>query len=77
MTGLGQLILSRKHHQSVVIGGNTGQPVTVTVVEIRGDKVRLGFVAPPHIDVDRLEIHQLKHPLADLPDSTKGQHDAA
>jgi carbon storage regulator len=46
------LVLSRKSNESIVINNN----VTVTVVEIRGDKVRLGIVAPKEVPVHRQEI---------------------
>lgn len=47
------LVLSRKPNESIVIGGN----VTVTVVEIRGDKVRLAFQAPNDIPIHRQEVY--------------------
>jgi carbon storage regulator len=40
--------------ESIVIGDE----ITVTIVDIRGDKVRLGITAPVHIPVHRLEIQQ-------------------
>jgi carbon storage regulator len=46
------LVLSRKKNESIVIGDN----VTVTVIEIRGDKVRLGIEAPRDVSVHRTEI---------------------
>ena len=49
---MGNLILTRKRNESVVIGGD----VTLTVVEIRGDKVRLGFRAPQGVRIDRSEV---------------------
>jgi carbon storage regulator len=48
------LILSRKKNESIVIGGL----VTVTVVDIRGDKIRLGIEAPREVDVHRQEVHE-------------------
>lgn len=50
------LILSRKESESIVIGGN----IEVCIVEIRGDKVRLGIEAPKEIPVDRHEVHVAK-----------------
>lgn len=47
------LVLSRKDNQSIVIGDN----VKITVVEIRGDKVRLGIEAPRAVSVHREEIY--------------------
>ncbi len=46
------LVLSRHRNQQIVIGDD----IVVTVVEIRGDKVRLGIDAPTHIPVHRLEV---------------------
>ena len=47
------LVLSRQRDESIMIGDN----VQVTVVDIRGDKVRLGIVAPPEIPVHRKEVY--------------------
>lgn len=52
------LVLSRKSNESIVIGGE----IRVTVVEIRGDKVRLGIVAPNEVKVNREEIEKLTNP---------------
>ena len=46
------LVLSRKKNESIVINDD----VVITVVEIRGDKVRLGIQAPRHIPVHRREV---------------------
>jgi carbon storage regulator len=46
------LVLSRGPGQSVVIGGN----VVVTVVEVKGDLVRLGIDAPREVPVHREEV---------------------
>jgi carbon storage regulator len=51
------LVLSRKSNESIVINNN----ITVTVVEIRGDKVRLGIVAPKEIPVHRQEVYDMIH----------------
>jgi carbon storage regulator len=48
------LVLSRQRDQAIVIGDD----VEVYVIEIRGDKVRLGINAPQHVAVDRQEIRQ-------------------
>lgn len=50
------LVLSRKRNESIVIG----KDVTLTVVEIRGDRVRLGVVAPRQVPIDRQEVHDRK-----------------
>jgi carbon storage regulator len=51
------LVLSRKTNESIVINDQ----VTVTVVEIRGDKVRLGITAPREITVHRQEVWDAIH----------------
>lgn len=48
------LVLSRARGQQVVIG----QGLTVTVLEVRGDKVKLGFQGPPEVPIHRQEVHQ-------------------
>lgn len=47
------LVLSRHRDESVVIANGL---VTVTVVEIRGDKVRLGFTAARDVSIHRQEV---------------------
>lgn len=47
------LVLSRYRDESIVIGDD----VVVTVVDVRGDRVRLGIQAPPHVSVHRREIY--------------------
>jgi carbon storage regulator len=47
------LVLSRKQHQSLVIGNE----IKITVLEIKGNQVRLGIDAPESIVVHREEIH--------------------
>lgn len=47
------LVLSRQRDESIMIGDN----VQITIVDIRGDKVRLGIVAPAEIAVHRKEIY--------------------
>lgn len=49
------LVLSRQRDESIIIGDN----IVVTVVDIRGDKVRLGIQAPPEVSVHREEIYEL------------------
>lgn len=50
---LSMLVLSRKKNESIVIDDN----IIVTVVEIRGDKVRLGIQAPKEVPVHRSEVY--------------------
>ena len=51
------LVLSRKKNESVVIDDR----IVLTVVEIRGDKVRLGIVAPKEVPVHRQEVYDAIH----------------
>jgi len=46
------LVLSRKKHESIVINDD----ITVVVVEIRGNQVRLGIEAPKEVPVRRSEV---------------------
>ena len=46
------LVLSRKKNESIVINDD----IVVTIVEIRGDKVRLGIEAPRDVPVHRREV---------------------
>jgi len=48
------LVLSRKKNESIVINGN----ITVTVVEVHGNKVRLGVEAPKEVPVHRQEVYE-------------------
>ena len=54
------LVLSRQRDESIMIGDN----IVVTIVDIRGDKVRLGINAPSEIPVHRQEVYRS--------DSTRG-----
>jgi carbon storage regulator len=47
------LVLSRQRDETIMIGDD----VEITVVDIRGDKVRLGITAPRHIQVHRKEVY--------------------
>lgn len=47
------LVLSRHRDESIMIGDE----IVVTIVDIRGDKVRLGINAPSRIPVHRQEVH--------------------
>ena len=48
------LVLSRHRDESIMIGDD----VVVTIVDIRGDKVRLGIEAPQYIPVHRQEVYE-------------------
>jgi carbon storage regulator len=48
------LVLSRQPDESIVIGDN----IVVTIVGVRGDKVRLGIEAPGEVTVFRQEVYE-------------------
>jgi carbon storage regulator len=48
------LVLSRQRDESIIIGDN----IVVTIVDVRGDKVRLGIEAPREISVHRREVYE-------------------
>lgn len=48
------LVLSRKRDEKIVIGDS----ITLMVIEIRGDKVRLGIEAPKDVTVHRQEVYE-------------------
>ena len=47
------LVLSRQRDETIVIGDD----IEITVVDIRGEKVRLGINAPAHVPVHRKEVY--------------------
>jgi carbon storage regulator len=51
------LVLTRKVHQSIVIG----EGIEVVVLEVRGEQVRLGIRAPKDVTVHRKEVYQQIH----------------
>lgn len=48
------LVLSRKKNESIVIRDD----IVITVVDVRGDKVRLGIEAPREVTVHRREVYE-------------------
>jgi carbon storage regulator len=48
------LVLSRQKNQTIMIGDT----IEITVVDIRGEKVRLGITAPPEVPVHRKEVYE-------------------
>ena len=48
------LVLSRKQDEKIIIGDS----ITLMVVSIQGDKVRLGIEAPKHVSIHREEVYQ-------------------
>ena len=47
------LVLSRRPGEQIVVNGD----IRITVVSVKGDRVRLGIEAPSHVPVDRAEVH--------------------
>ena len=64
------LVLSRKKNESIVINDD----IEVTVVEIRGDKVRLGIVAPKEVPVHRKEVYDAIHGRGDAASASIPEH---
>jgi carbon storage regulator len=56
------LVLTRRVGEVIVIDND----IKVTVVSVKGDKVRLGITAPDYVRVDRQEIHERRLEEADL-----------
>jgi carbon storage regulator len=48
------LVLSRQRDESIIIGDN----IVVTIVDVRGDKVKLGIEAPQSVSVHRREVYE-------------------
>jgi len=56
------LVLTRKLGEEIIVDGR----IRVTVVEIKGNKIRLGITAPPEVPVDRAEIHHRRQEFAEV-----------
>jgi len=67
------LVLSRKKNESIVINDD----ITIVVVEIRGDKVRLGVEAPKEVPVHRREVFDAIHRGEDRGNQGPRKPDAA
>lgn len=67
------LVLSRQRDESIIIG----EDIVITIVDIRGEKVRLGISAPAHVPVHRKEVFEAikreKQANGDKGDGTKVQ----
>ena len=59
------LVLSRKLGEKIIIGDD----ITLQVVAISGNKIRLGIVAPPHVEILREELCQADRSFA-IPEHT-------
>jgi carbon storage regulator len=63
------LVLSRKKNEQIVIGDG----IVITIVDVRGDKVRIGIEAPAHVPVHRHEVYlALQRAAQPLPASENG-----
>jgi carbon storage regulator len=69
------LVLSRKRNESIVID----EKIVVTVVDIRGDKVRLGIEAPKDVPIHRSEVYEalrrMQPPAGESHDATDAEKD--
>jgi carbon storage regulator len=66
------LVLSRKKSECIVINNN----IVLTVIEIRGDKVRLGFDAPKDVPIRRREVYDAKRRCEELDNSHDESEDS-
>ncbi len=55
------LVLSRKRGENVVVVTPSGEQITICVIEIRGDRARMGFEAPKEYAIHREELMQAIH----------------
>ncbi len=55
------LVLSRKLKEKIVLGGD----IEVTIMDIRGDRVKLGFSGPPEVAIHREEVYRRIREWAD------------
>ena len=68
------LVLSRKKNEAVMIG----ESIVVSVLEVRGDKVRLGFDAPKEIPIFRQEVAlRIPREQEDIPTCSEPDSNAA
>lgn len=54
MRGVRMLVLSRHRNESIMIGDD----IVLTIIDIRGDKVRIGIEAPSDVPVHRQEVYE-------------------
>jgi|SoiMethySBSTD1v2_1073268.scaffolds.fasta_scaffold124702_2 carbon storage regulator len=67
------LVLSRRIGEEIVINDN----IRVTVVAVKGDRVRLGIVAPRDVAVDRSEVRERRMQFAAVPAGAGSDADVA
>jgi carbon storage regulator len=66
------LILTRGVGEEILIGKH----VRITTLEIQGNRVRLGIVAPENVQVDRQEVHRRKRAECEVPACARGAKNA-
>ncbi|MFN8015772.1 MAG: carbon storage regulator CsrA [Acidimicrobiia bacterium] len=66
------LVLTRRANQSIIIGDD----VVVTVLEVRGDQVRIGITAPRDVTVHREEVYRALHDVNTDAATTADVHSA-
>ena len=55
------LVLTRKQGERIIVG----EEIELTVLEVRGSRVKLGFAGPPEIPIHREEVRRNIHSLDD------------
>jgi len=55
---MSMLIFTRRVGETIVIAMPSGETVSVTVLGVKGNQVRIGTEAPKHVGINRLEIHE-------------------
>jgi carbon storage regulator len=56
------LVLSRKIGEQIIIDGH----ITVQIISIKGQQVRIGISAPPAVSIDRAEVHERRTAFEDI-----------
>ena len=56
------LVLTRKVGEKIIVDGS----ISVEVVSVDGNKVRIGITAPPEVRVDREEVHRARMEFVDI-----------
>ncbi|MGA1979204.1 MAG: carbon storage regulator CsrA [Sedimentisphaerales bacterium] len=62
------LVLSRQKDESIMIGDD----IKITIVDVRGDKVRLGINAPKEVPVHRIEVYEAIQKEKKIDKETRG-----
>ncbi len=56
------LVLTRRPGEEIIISDN----IRVTIVSVKGDRIRIGITAPSEVSVDRAEVHERRTSFIDL-----------